>query len=1210
MFMLLGCARYKPMYDSDELEPTGTSTLPTAKPIFSVYLTGSSGGVTDLEEAPALALMKRVLAKADEKSAVVFLGDQVDRKGYPDKDDNKAQHKAAEDQIKAQLEVVEDFKGTVAMTHGDRDWKFGIDGAERMEDYIEKKFGEEIMLPENACGDPVLLEIDPDIGLLIINSQWFLSDWDANEEINEGCAVQSRQGFKWRMSNLVKDVAYKHVLVAMHHPLISRGPRGGEHGPQGVFKDGYLGPFVNWWRSKIGVEQDLYSPKMEDLRDMLKGLFDEHPAVTFVSGHEHLLQYGYFRRMPVVGSGTANHTDPGKVGQRTVFTAGVPGFAEIHYYANGEAWVRYRQADGSPFGKTLFETKLYTKPTESYDGGFELYESGQDSISFAPFIGYRKFGPLYKWAFGNNNRELFETPYTYPIVRLDEFAGGVEVTKRGGGGQTNSLRLTDKQGRDYALRSVRKDPTRLLPAQARVGPLITFTQDIFFTANPFAALTAADLAEAVDIPHAYPRLVYLPAHPQLGDLNASFADDLYLLEERPNDEWIADEAPFGKPLDIDGRDDVLEKVRENYKDQIDQQALIRARLLDVLVGDFDRHSDQWRFAEYKDEETGISKWRVIPRDRDQAMLKIDGALLKLAGKTIPAVREVQNFGKKQPWIKDFTFQARMLDRRFLNELTREDWMTAAQELQVKLTDEEIERSFDDWPKAAQVGRKDKYVEALKARRDDLLKYAKKLYAFQAKEVYIVGTDEDDLFDVRRHENGSLTVDIYAFKGQEKGMRYYHRTFFPSETNSVQLFGLREEDRFEVSGTSKNPGVKVRIIPGPEDDEVVTTDKAKAVRRRTRVYAWPGQDKLALGKETEKHLTKYWRFNQYDYRDVNYDYGLWLPNFGFNIDDGVRLGLSYQEHYYTFHRHFKQSFGGLYATSSQGLQLTYNFSIIDLAPRFDLNIDALYQTPNYAVNFFGFGNETVEISGRRRFYRIRQEVIRFAPSVILRNKNHDGGLRFTLLGESMLLERDLDRSLAQLNSENPLFERSWYTEARLGYTYANVDDTGFPRDGMSFSIEGSLRRRTIPEPATMPSLETSLTVYQHLWKGAALVSRAGFGVTAGDYYFYDAQQLGASTLRGYRRERFIGERRFYNNIDIRQEFAKRAFKSRIGVFASFDHGRVWFDPVGDGPQSKVWHSSYGGGFFLRPLSLFTLSTGYYVPEDGSDPVVRVVAGFDF
>lgn len=1207
--LVSGCARFKPMYISNNLKPSEQSKLPSEDPVYSVYLTGSSGGVTNVSEAPALDLMKRVLAKADKNSTALFLGDQVGRDGFPDKNENEKQNDIAKRQIKAQLDVVKDFKGTVAMTHGDRDWKSGVEGAERLEDYIEKKYGEEIVYPQNACGDPVILEVTPDIGILIINSQWFASDWYDNEEINEGCTTQSRKGFRWRMTNMVKGLAFKHVIVAMHHPVMTRGPRGGKYGLKNSFKNGRLGPVGNWGQSKIGLQQDFNSPRMGEIKSILSGLFDGHPAVTFVSGHEHLLQHGDFDGHAAIGSGTAVYTDPGKVGQRTSFTSGVPGFAEVHYYENGDAWVKYTQADGSPFGKTLFETKLHTKPTEKYDGDFKLLASGQDSIQFAPFVGYRKFGPLYKWAFGNNNRELFETPFTYPILRLDEFAGGVTVTKRGGGGQTNSLRLTDKEGRDYALRSIRKDPTRLLPANARIRPLITLTQDVFFTANPFSALTAADLAEAVEIPHAYPRLVYLPAHPQLGALNATFADHLYLLEERPNSNWIGEDGPFGAPRKIDGRDDVLARVQASYKDQVDQNKLVRARLLDVLLGDFDRHSDQWRFTEYKDEATGISKWGVIPRDRDQAMIKVDGAILKLAGMTLPAVREFQNFDNKQPWIEDFTFQARLLDRRFLNELTREEWIEAARELQTKLSDAEIEASFDKWPKEAKVGRKDKYIKALKLRRDDLVIYAEKLYEFQAKEVYIVGTDQDDFFDVKRKEDGSITVDIYAFKGQKKGPRYYHRTFSPDETGSVQLFGLRDEDRFEVSGTSKNAGVKVRIVPGPEKDKVVTTDKAKALRKRTRVYGWPGQDSLALAKTSEEHLTKAWRLNQYDYRDVTYDYGLWLPQLGFNVDDGAQLGLSYQHHYYTFHRHFTQRFGGYYTSATQGAQLNYNFGIIDLAPQLDFNIDALYQTSNFAVNFFGTGNETTEISGERSFYRIPQEIIRLAPTLLYRNKIHDGGLTFGLVGESIVLDRDLERALGLLEPDNILFERAWYAEANLGYTYQNIDDKGFPRDGMSFSAEAAVRRRTEPESTTMPSFETDLTIYQGLWKGAVLASRVGVGTTGGDFYFYDGQGLGEGMLRGYRRDRFIGEHMFYNNIDIRQEFRKKTTRTPIGIFASFDHGRVWLDQD-DLPESNTWHTSVGGGLFVRPLKLFTMSAGYYVPEDDSDPVIRVVAGFDF
>ena len=1221
------------MYDRDDLQPGANSSLPAEAPVYSVYLTGSAGGVTDTESAPALSLLKRVLAKAPEESAVLFMGDNLSPVGMPPKKREEARE-AAELQIRAQLDVVDGYAGQPVFLHGDLDWaRYDLKGAERQEDYIEKLYGEEIMLPENACGDPVLLEVAPRVGLLIINSQWYLGDWSEYPEINEGCEAQSRRSMQWRLTNLVKGVAYDHVIVAMHHPLMSRGPRGGEHNLRTLFRRGNFGPLSSYWRTKIGFEQDVYAPRMEELRGMLRNLFDEHPSVTFASAHEHLLQFGLYKDHPVVGSGTAYRSDPGKVGQGTSFTAGVPGFAEIHYYADGQAWVRFREADGSPDGKTLFERQLYTLPFAEHDGDYALYESGQDSFTYAPFAGYREFGPLYRWAFGNNNRELFETPYTYPILRLDELEGGTEITKRGGGGQTNSLRLTTKDGRDYALRSVRKDPSRLLPAPARVGPLITLTRDLFFTANPFGALTAADVAAGVDLPHANPRLVYLPAQPGLagdptyGDLNPAFADDLYLLEERPNDEWIgvpspfSGEPPFGNPEDIDGRDDVLEKVREDPDHRVDQRHLVRARLVDLLLGDFDRHDDQWRYAEYKDDSTGIHWWRVIPRDRDQALLKIDGKVLRIAGMTLPAVREVQDFGERQPWIEDFTFQARMMDRRFLNELTREDWLEAARDLQARLTDAEIEAAFDDWPAAARRGRAERYAEALKARRDDLVRYAEKLYAFQAKEVYVVGTDDDDFFDVERRADGSVRVEVWERKGDgPKGDRpYYARTFLPGETNSVQLFGLREEDRFEVRG--EGPGkIKVRVVPGPEEDVVVTTDRARGPRKKTRVYAWPGEDQLELGRETEAHLTRYTRYNQYDYRDVNYDYGLWLPTAGFNVDDGVRLGLGYQEHYYTFHRHYRQSIGALFATSFGGLRLDYDFSIVDLAPRLDLFAKLAYQTPSFATNFFGIGNETVEVSradlaNGRSFYRVRQELFGVYPGLFLRHRSHDGGLAFNLEAEGIRLRRNPDRIFGDnalglaVPEDDPLFDRHYYTGAGLRYTYANYDVPRFPRDGVALEIGGAYRRRIEPIGVDLLLADAALTVYQHLWLGATIVTRVGGGVTEGDYFFYDGQTLGAGRLRGYRRERFIGDRVFYQNVDLRQQFGSRIAKSRIGVFASYDHGRVWVDDAERG-GSDVWHYSFGGGVFLRPLSLFTISAGYYVPDDDSDPVVRIRAGFDF
>ena len=48
----------------------------------------------------------------------------------------------------------------------------------------------------------------------------------------------------------------------------------------------------------------------------------------------------------------------------------------------------------------------------------------------------------------------------------------------------------------------------------------------------------------------------------------------------------------------------------------DQDQVLRSRLFDIWIGDWDRHDDQWRWASFKD-KNGFTYYQPIPRDRDQ-----------------------------------------------------------------------------------------------------------------------------------------------------------------------------------------------------------------------------------------------------------------------------------------------------------------------------------------------------------------------------------------------------------------------------------------------------------------------------------------------------------------------------------------------------------------------------------------------------------------
>ena len=102
---------------------------------------------------------------------------------------------------------------------------------------------------------------------------------------------------------------------------------------------------------------------------------------------------------------------------------------------------------------------------------------------------------------------------------------------------------------------------------------------------------------------------------------------------------------------------------------------------------------------------------------------------------------------------------------------------------------------------------------------------------------------------------------------------------------------------------------------------------------------------------------------------------------------------------------------------------------------------------------------------------------------------------------------------------------------------------------------------------------------------------------GAYEFFHALTLGGpNRLRGYRTDRFAGEARFFQATDLRIKLfsQKGSLPFQMGVYGSFDYGRVWYE---DDPDSAdVWHTSYGGGVFIVPFGLTAFRIGYMTADE--------------
>ena len=143
--------------------------------------------------------------------------------------------------------------------------------------------------------------------------------------------------------------------------------------------------------------------------------------------------------------------------------------------------------------------------------------------------------PAKEFWFGKHYRREWITPVKIKIAYLDTLACGLTPYQKGGGRQTKTLRLRDTNEKEYVLRSIDKDYSGAIPEIFHESFVEKIVNDQVSTAHPFAAVTIPMMIEAAAIYHTRPKIVFIPYTPSLGEFNKTFANQLFLFEERPDD---------------------------------------------------------------------------------------------------------------------------------------------------------------------------------------------------------------------------------------------------------------------------------------------------------------------------------------------------------------------------------------------------------------------------------------------------------------------------------------------------------------------------------------------------------------------------------------------------------------------------------------------------------------------------------------------------
>jgi hypothetical protein len=325
----------------------------------------------------------------------------------------------------------------------------------------------------------------------------------------------------------------------------------------------------------------------------------------------------------------------------------------------------------------------------------------------------------------------------------------------------------------------------------REGAVADALDDQMAAQFPFGAVAVASLLDAVGVVAPHPTPVVMPNDPRLGQYRALFAGRVGLFNVHA-DERKGDRPGYGGYTRIIDSDEMYEDLSNNPESTVDDRYFLRARLIDLLVGDWDRHSGQWRWAR------NGGQWRAIPEDRDWAFARMDGFVGGLARLFVP---KYVGFSAQFPAVSRLTEQATTIDHRVLNRLGREDFLAVARDVQKILTDSVIAAAVGTLPPPYLEVERDRLVTALKARRDRLVEYTEEYYRHTVRQLRVFGyANSADIVEFDQVSDSGARVRVRA-GGDGEPVRF-ERFINRRETREVQLY--IEEGKDQVLGNKDLP----------------------------------------------------------------------------------------------------------------------------------------------------------------------------------------------------------------------------------------------------------------------------------------------------------------------------------------------------------------------------------------------------------------------
>ncbi len=1169
----------------------------------TIILIGDAGQLTGGVHPVTGAVRKNI--PLTKNTSVIYLGDNLYKTGLPD--ESLPNYAIAKASLDSQIILSKGTDAKVYFIPGNHDWANGgangYESIKRIDSYISFLGGKNVeALPDKGCPGPVAVEVNENITMVLMDSQWWLHEED-KPGIESDCPTKTKDEVISELDDVLSKNSKKLIILATHHPFKSYGPHGGYFTlKQHIFpftdiKPGLyiplpvIGSAYPLTRAVFGTLQDLKHPLYQSMISKISAVVKEYKNVIYVAGHEHTIQLIQDSNFNYIVSGSGSKSSRVSKGPGTLYATSSNGFVTLDIYKNKDVIANVYTVSDSGFKKDFTQNILNFSTIDLPDAPDTMRKAEyvyKDRVVISASDAYKNPRGFRKLMIGTNYREAWGVPVDMREFNINKDRGGLKAKSLGGGKQTRSLKLEDKRGHEWSLRSIDKDPEKAVPENLRGTIAQDIVQDVISASHPYAPLTVPTLAKAVGVLQGDPELVFVPNDPALGIYQKTYANTVAMLEDRD---------PTPDRSETKSTASIIDNLLDDNDNHIVQEKVLTARILDNLIGDFDRHADQWKWATT---DTGKGKlYYPVPRDRDQAYFNSNGLFVKLV--SFVQFKYLSGFKKNINDVNRFYEVAKDFDRFFLNGLDERAWDSTLTQFQANTTDQVIEQAIQKLPKEVYAIDGAELITKLKSRRDDIKREGMKYYHFLSQKVYVTGSNKKEFFHVTNN-GGNVKVTVYKKTDETDSVKtIYERTFVNGKTKEIVLYGFNGEDKFVVDDDVDSRMI-IRFVGGKGEDTFSLGGNTKKfvydlrqekndIQRIKRGRSVLSYDPAVLNFENN------FKYNRFIFPGIN---------IGFNAEDGLLLGIKATSERHGFRRDpYKslQKLGVLTAPSRDAYQVSYSGTFIKAILKRDLVINARYIGPTLN-NYFGSGNETVFDNTkplsfyRTRFQQLDADVLlrrrlgkvaafSYGPSFYQYDADYDDN-KFRLIGDKTLFD------------SASIFSKKQYAGGKIRFDAEYIDNPLYPKRGITWYNAFTGLKSLQKDGKSLLKATTDMTVYANVTGSSTVTAilRAGGGrIFSKNAEYFQLLNLGANNFnRGFRKNRFAGDGLLYGGFETRLKL----FKSRsyilpgdVGLVGYYDIGRVWLR----GENSKKWHDSYGGGIFLAPFNAaMIMATVGISPED--------------